>query len=182
MFEILRTDGDLCVRHEKAQSVSYIDTIITIDCDLIDLRRDILRNPRYIRGTTSKDRSRLHPRNKYCWVRRRSRCNCESKFRSKRKRMICFKCVSKALRHEDVIMNRKKEREGDRERRVDKKKRRRKKILHSHPHSTLYPIDVQRMSFWDIVIIIRYPEWFQLFNGYPRDVQVSICVRFLQKK
>jgi len=33
------------------------------------------------------------------------------------------------------------------------------------------------MSFWDITIIIRYPEWSQLSNGYPGDVQVSTCVR-----
>jgi len=36
---------------------------------------------------------------------------------------------------------------------------------------------VQRMSFWDIAIIIRYPEWSQLSNGYPEDIQVSTCVR-----
>jgi len=35
------------------------------------------------------------------------------------------------------------------------------------------------MSYWDIAIIaiIKYPEWSQLSNGYPGDVQVSICVR-----
>jgi len=26
-------------------------------------------------------------------------------------------------------------------------------------HSTLHPLDVQRMSFWDIAITIRHPEW-----------------------
>jgi len=42
------------------------------------------------------------------------------------------------------------------------------------PHSTLYPIDVQWMSFRDIAIsiTIRYSEWSQLSNGYPGDVQV----------
>jgi len=45
-----------------------------------------------------------------------------------------------------------------------------------HSHSTLYLMDVQRMSFWDIAIIIKYPEWSQLSNGYPGDVQVSTQV------
>jgi len=42
-------------------------------------------------------------------------------------------------------------------------------------------MDVQRMSFWDIVIIIRYPEWSQLSNGYPGNVQVSTCVRSYER-
>lgn len=37
IFEILRADGDLCVRHGKAQSVGYIGTSIAIDYDLIAL-------------------------------------------------------------------------------------------------------------------------------------------------
>jgi len=32
-------------------------------------------------------------------------------------------------------------------------------------------MDVQWISFWDIAITIRYPEWPQLSNKYPRDVQ-----------
>jgi len=34
------------------------------------------------------------------------------------------------------------------------------------------------MSFWDIAIT-RYgePEWSQLSKGYPKDVQMSTCVR-----
>jgi len=31
------------------------------------------------------------------------------------------------------------------------------KILQRIPHSTLYPMDVQRVSFWDIAVTIRYP-------------------------
>jgi len=47
-----------------------------------------------------------------------------------------------------------------------------------YPHSTLYPMDVQRMSFWDIAITIIYPEWSQLSTGYAGDVQgMSTCVR-----
>jgi len=30
--------------------------------------------------------------------------------------------------------------------------------LKNSPYSTLYPMDVQRMLFWDITITIRYPE------------------------
>jgi len=48
-------------------------------------------------------------------------------------------------------------------------------------HTALYPMDVQRMSFWDLAITIRYPEWFQLSNGYLGNVQVSTCV-ILQTK
>jgi len=38
-------------------------------------------------------------------------------------------------------------------------------------------MDVQRISFLNITITIRYPEWSQLSNGYPEDVQVFTCVR-----
>lgn len=74
MFKILRADGDLCICHGKAQSVGYIGTSITIDCNLIALqgpRRGMLGNPRCIRGTTPKDRSRSHPRNRHRRARRR---------------------------------------------------------------------------------------------------------------
>jgi len=47
--------------------------------------------------------------------------------------------------------------------------------------SPLYSIDVQRMLFWDIAIIIRYPEWFQSSNRYSGNVQMSICVRFSER-
>jgi len=50
-------------------------------------------------------------------------------------------------------------------------------IYESRTHTApIYPMNVQRMSFWNIAIIIRYPES-QLSNGYPGDVQVSTCVR-----
>jgi len=50
-----------------------------------------------------------------------------------------------------------------------------------NPHSTLYLMDVQRMSFWDISITIRYPEWSQLSNGYPENVQMSTFVRSYER-
>jgi len=37
------------------------------------------------------------------------------------------------------------------------------------------------MLFWDIAITIRYPEWFQLSNECPGNVQVSTCVRFYER-
>jgi len=132
MFEILRADGDLCVRHGKAQLVGYIHTSIAIDCDLIALqgpRRGMLGNPRCIRGTTPKDRSRSHSRNRHRWGRRRLRCNCGSKFRSRRKRMICFECVSKASRHRDAMMGREREKERERERRQEKTEKERFCVL-----------------------------------------------------
>jgi len=35
-------------------------------------------------------------------------------------------------------------------------------------------MDVQRMSFWDIAITIRYSEWSQLANGYPEEVSTYV--------
>lgn len=79
-------------------------------------RRGMSGNPRRIRETTPEDRSRSHPWRRHR-PRGRLRRNCGSKFRGRRKWMICFEHMSEALRHGHVIMEaverqREREREG----------------------------------------------------------------------
>jgi len=38
-------------------------------------------------------------------------------------------------------------------------------------------MDVQRMSYWDIAIIIRYPELVLVIQRISRDIEVFTCVR-----
>lgn len=101
-----------CTLHGKrTRSVIYIyvRTSIAIGCesDLIAPRRSrrgMSGNPRRIRETTPEDRSRSHPWRRHRRPRGRLQRNCGSKFRGRRKWMICFEHVSEALRHGDVIM------------------------------------------------------------------------------
>lgn len=127
MFEILRTRTTTYMYVTwKAHPFRYIYIYVrTIGCenDLIasrGSRRGMSGNPRCIRETTPEDRSRSHPWRRHRRARGRSRRNCGSKFRARRKWMICFEHVSEALRHGDVIMDAV-ERQSDREREIDRK-------------------------------------------------------------
>jgi len=53
------------------------------------------------------------------------------------------------------------------------------KQLISHTVHFIPWMDFIQRIFWDIAV--RYPEWSQLSNEYPVDIQVSTCVRFYER-